>query len=113
MEYDSLSCDMKMPETLTIPITERNQFDGIDRPLRPGDVVQVIRCERDVKLEPYRIYWVYRVHEDAVVGMLFARAVIHQDRIMFALHGGTIISPAEAVVAGTLSSSDHQRSLKR
>jgi hypothetical protein len=113
MKYDRHSCDMKMPETLTIPITERNQFDGIDRPLRPGDLVQVIRCERGVKLEPDRVYWVYHVHEDAMVGMLFARAVMHQSRTMFALHGGVIISPAEAVVAGTLSTSDHQRSLKR
>jgi len=104
---------MKMPETLTIPITERNQFDGIDRPLRPGDVVQVIRCERDVKLEPDQIYWVYHVHEDAMVGMLFARAVMQQDSIMFALHGGTIISPTEAVVGGILSISNHQRSLNR
>jgi hypothetical protein len=104
---------MKMPETLTIPITERNQFDGIDPPLRPGDVARVIRCERDVELQPDRIYWVYHVHEDALVGMLFARAAMHQGRIMFALHGGATISPDEAVVAGILSSSDHQSSLNR
>jgi hypothetical protein len=104
---------MKMPETLTIPITERNQFDGIDPPLRPGDVARVIRCERDVELQPDRIYWVYHVHEDALVGMLFARAAMHQGRIMFALQSGATISPDEAVVAGILSSSDHQSSLNR
>jgi len=104
---------MNMPETLTIPITERNQFDGIDPPLRPGGVAQVIRCERDVELQPDRIYWVYHVHEDALVGMLFARAVMHQGRIVFALHGGTIISPVDAVVAGILGSADHQSSLNR
>ena len=113
MEYDRLSCDMKMPETLTIPITERNQFDGIDPPLRPGDVACVVRCERDVELHQDRIHWLYHVHEEALVGMLFARVVVHQGRIMFALHGGTIISPDDAEVAGILSGSDHQSSLNR
>jgi hypothetical protein len=28
---------MEMRETITIPITERNQFDGIHPPLRAGD----------------------------------------------------------------------------
>ena len=102
-----------MPETLTIPITERNRFDGIDPPLRPGDLAHVARCERDVELRPDRVYWVYHVHEDALVGMLFARAVVRQGRIMFSLHGGTIISPDEIVAAGILSSSDHQSSLNR
>ena len=85
--------NMNMPETLIIQITERNQFDGIDPPLRPGDVAHVIRCQRDVELHPDRIYWVYHLHVDALVEMLFARAVVHQDRIMFALQDGTIISP--------------------
>jgi hypothetical protein len=76
-------------------------------------VVHVIRCERDEEPHPGRIYWVYHVHEDALVGMLFARAVVHQGRIMLALHGGTIISPDDAVVAGILSGSDHQNSLNR
>jgi len=98
---------MNMPETLTIQITERNQFDGIDPPLRPGDVANVVRCERDGELHPGRIYWVYHVHEDALVGMLFGYAVVRQGRIMFLLHGGTIISPDGAVVAGILSGSDH------
>ena len=39
--------------------------------------------------------------------MLFARAIVCDDR-MFALHGGTIISPEDAVAAGVLGSSDHQ-----
>ena len=89
-----------MRETLTIPITERNQFDGVEPPLRPGDVAYVIRCERYEELHPGRIYWVYHVQEDALVGMLFARAVVRQGRIMFVLHGGTTISPDDAVVAG-------------
>jgi hypothetical protein len=38
---------MKMPETLTIPITERNQFDGIDPPLLPGDVAHVMLSSDD------------------------------------------------------------------
>ena len=97
-----------MPETLIIQITERNQFDGIDPPLRPGDVARVVRCERDVELQPDRIYWLYHVHEDAIVGMLFARVVVHQGRSTFALHGGTIISPDDAEVAGILSSSNNQ-----
>ena len=104
---------MKMPETVAIPITERNQFDGIDPPLRPGDLAHVTRCERDVELHPDRVYWVYHVHEDALVGMLFARAAVRHGRIMFALHAGTIISPDDIVVAGILSSSDHQSSLNR
>jgi hypothetical protein len=104
---------MKMRETLTIPITERNQFDGIHPPLRAGEVVHVVRCERDEELHPRRIYWVYHVHEDALVEMLFARVVVHQGRIVFTLHRGTIISPDDAVVAGILSSSDHQNSLNR
>jgi hypothetical protein len=91
---------MKMRGTLTIPITERNQFDGIDPPLRPGGVAHVVRCERDEKLH-------------AFVGMLFARAIMHQGRIMFALHGGTIIAPDNAVVGGILTSSDRQSFLKR
>jgi|SRR5579864_7088653 len=103
---------MKMPETVTIAINERNQFDGIDPPLRPGDLAHVIRCERDEELNPDRVYWVYHRHEDAAVGMLFARSIVHQGRIMFALHGGTIISPDDAVVAGILSGSD-QDSLNR
>ena len=102
-----------MPETLIIQITERNQFDGIDPPLRPGDVARVVRCERDVELQPDRIYWMYHVDKDALVGMLFARVVVHQGRIMFALHGGTIVSPDDAEVAGILSGSDHQSSLNR
>jgi hypothetical protein len=104
---------MNMPEPLTVQITERNQFDGIDPPLQPGDVAHVVRCTRDEELQPGRIYWVYHVHEDALVGMLFARAVVRQGRIMFALHGGTIISPDDAEVAGILSGSDHQNSLNR
>ena len=104
---------MNMREILTIPITERNQFKGIDSPLLPGGVAHVIRCERDVELQPDRIYWVYHAHEDAVVGMLFARATMHQGRIVFVLHGGIIISPDDVVVAGILSSSDHQNSLNR
>ena len=104
---------MKMRGTLTIPITERNQFDGIDPPLRPGGVAHVVRCERDEKLHPDRVYWVYHIHEDAFVGMLFARAIMHQGRIMFALHGGTIIAPDNAVVGGILTSSDRQSFLKR
>jgi hypothetical protein len=104
---------MKMGEILTIPITERNQFDGIDPPLRPGDVAHVVRCERDVELHPDRVYWVYHVHEEALVGMLFARAVMGQGRIVLALHGGTIITPDDVVVAGILSSADHQASLNR
>jgi hypothetical protein len=104
---------MNMPEPLTVQITERNQFDGIDPPLQPGDVAHVVRCARDEELHPGRIYWVYHVHEDALVGMLFARAVVRQGRIMFALHGGTIISPDDAEVAGILSGSDHQNSLNR
>jgi hypothetical protein len=99
--------------TLTIPITERNQFDGVDPPLRPGDVAQVIQCERDVELHPDRVYWVYHRHEDALVGMRFARAVAHDGRIMLALHGGTIISPDDVVIAGILRSSDDQSSLNR
>jgi hypothetical protein len=102
-----------MRETLTIPITERNQFDGVDPPLQPGDVAHVIKCERDEELQPGRIYWVYYAHEDAVVGMLFARAVVRQDRIMLLLHGSIIISPEDADVAGILSGSDHQNSLNR
>jgi hypothetical protein len=114
LEYHCLSDeDMKMPETLTILITERNQFDGIDPPLRPGDVAHVVRRERDEELHPDRIYWVYHIHEDALVEMLFARALVRQGRIMFALHGGNIISPDDAVVAGIFSSSDHQSSLNR
>jgi hypothetical protein len=105
--------NINMRETLTVPITERNQFEGIEPPLRPGDVAHVVRCERDEELHPERVYWVYHVHEDALVEMLFARAVVHQGRIMFALHGGTIISPDDAVVAGILGSSDHQNSLNR
>jgi hypothetical protein len=66
-----------------------------------------------VELHSDRVYWVYHVHEDALVGMLFARAVVRQGRIMFALHAGTIISPDDIVVAGILSSSDHQSSLNR
>jgi hypothetical protein len=104
---------MNTPETLTIQITERNQFDGIDPPLRPGDVAHVVRSAPNEELHPGRIYWVYHAHEDAVVGMLFARAVIRQGRIMFALHGSTIISPDDAEVAGILSGSDHQSSLNR
>ena len=104
---------MNTPETLTIQITERNQFDGIDPPLRPGDVACVVRCERDVELHLERVFWVYHVHEDAIVGMLFARVVVHQGRIMFALHGGAIISTDDAEVAGILSGSDHQSSLNR
>jgi len=103
---------MKMRETLTIPITERNQFDGIDPPLQPGGVAHVVRCERDEELHPDRVYWVYHIHEDALVGMLFARAIMHQGRIMFALLGGTIIAPENAVVGGILTSSDRQSSLK-
>ena len=102
-----------MRDTITIPITERNQFDGIHPPLRAGDAAHVVRCERDEELHPHRIYWVYHVHEDALVEMLFARVVVHQGRIMFALHGGTIISPNDAEVAGILSGSDHQSSLNR
>jgi hypothetical protein len=34
--------------------------------------------------------------------MLFARAVVHQGRIVFALHRGTIISPEDAVPASTV-----------
>jgi hypothetical protein len=45
--------------------------------------------------------------------MLFARAIMHQGRIMFALHGGTIIAPDNAVVGGILTSSDRQSFLKR
>ena len=55
----------------------------------------------------------YHVHEDALVEMLFARAVVQEGRIMFTLHGGTIVSPDDAVVAGILSRSDHQNSLNR
>ena len=55
----------------------------------------------------------YHVHEDALVEMLFARVVVHQGRIVLALHRGTIISPDDAVVAGILSRSDHQNSLNR
>jgi hypothetical protein len=102
-----------MRETLTIPITERNQFDGTRPPLRAGDLAHVIRCERDEELHPDRIYWVYHVHEDALVEMLFARGVADHGRIVFALHRGTIISPDDAVVAGILSSSDRQSSLNR
>ena len=36
-----------MRDTITIPITERNQFDGIHPPLRAGDAAHVVRCERD------------------------------------------------------------------
>jgi hypothetical protein len=99
---------MKMLEILTIPITERNQFSGLDSPLLPGGVAHVIRCERDVELQPDRIYWVYQLNEDALVGMLFARATMHQGRIVFVLHGGIIVSPDDAVVAGILSSSGHK-----
>ena len=102
-----------MRETLTIRITERNQFDGARPPLRAGDVAHVVRCERDEELHADRIYWVYHVHEDALVEMLFARVVADQGRIVFALHRGTIISPDDVVVAGILSSSDHQNSLNR
>ena len=108
-EYEIIS----MAETLTIPITERSQFDGIDPPLRLGDVAHVVRCERDEELHAGRIYWLYHGHEEALVGMLFARAVVHEGRIMFLLHGGIIISPDDADVAGILSSSDHQNSLNR
>ena len=66
-----------------------------------------------MELHSDRVYWVYHVHEDALVGMLFARAAVRQGRIMFALHAGTIISPDDIVVAGILSSSDHQSSLNR
>jgi hypothetical protein len=104
---------MKMRETLSIPITERNQFDGANPPLRPGGVARVVRCERDEELYPDRVYWVYHRHEDALVGMLFARAIVLQGRVMFALHGGTIISSDDAVVAGILSRSADQDSLKR
>ena len=97
---------IKMQEILTIPIAERNQLNAVDPPLRPGDVAHVARCERNVELHQDRIYWVYRIHEDALVGMLFARAVARQGRIMFALHGGTIVSPDDVVVAGILSSVD-------
>jgi hypothetical protein len=45
--------------------------------------------------------------------MLFARAVMRQGRIMFALHAGTIISPDAVVIGGILSSSNHQSSLNR
>jgi hypothetical protein len=45
--------------------------------------------------------------------MLFARAIVLQGRVMFALHGGTIISSDDAVVAGILSRSADQDSLKR
>jgi hypothetical protein len=31
-------------------------------------VAQVTRCERDVELHLDRIYWLYRVHEDALIG---------------------------------------------
>ena len=100
-----------MRETITIPITER--FDGIHPPLRVGDVAHVVRCERDEELHPDRIYWVYRVHEDALVEMLFARVVAYQGRIVLALHRGTIISPDDAVVAGILNGSDCHDSLNR
>ena len=76
-------------------------------------MAHVVRCERNEELHPDQVYWVYHIHEDALVGMLFARAVMRQGRIMLALHGGTIISPDDAVVAGILTSSDHQSSLNR
>jgi hypothetical protein len=85
------------------PNYRTNQLDGVDPPLRPGDVAHVARCQRDVELRRDRIYWVYRIHEDALVEMLFARAVVHQSRITFAMHGGTIVSPDDVVVAGILS----------
>lgn len=93
-----------MSETIFIPITERNEFDAVDPPLRPGDVADIARCERDVELHLDRIYWVYHIHEDALVGMLFARAIERQGRIVLALHGGTIVSRDDVVVAGILSS---------
>ena len=65
------------------------------------------------ELHPHRIYWVYHVHEDALVEMLFARVVVHQGRIVLALHRGTIISPDDAVVAGILNGSDCHDSLNR
>jgi hypothetical protein len=102
-----------MREILTIPITERNQFDGTRPPLRAGDVAHVVKCERDEELHPDRVYWVYHVHENALVEMLFARVVAYQGRIVLALHRGTIISPDEAVVAGILNGFDHQSSLNR
>ena len=66
-----------------------------------------------VELHPDRIYWVYHVDEEALVGMFFALAVVRQGQIMFALHGGTVVSPNDAVIAGILRSSDHQSSLNR
>lgn len=102
-----------MRDTVIVPITQYNHFDGVDPPLRAGDVAHVIRCERDVELLPDQVYWMYHRHEDALVGMRFARAVVRNGRIMFALHGGSIISPDDAVIAGILRSSDDQSSLNR
>jgi hypothetical protein len=97
---------INMQEILIIPITERNQLDAVDPPLRPGDVAHVARCERDKELQPDQIYWVYRIHEDALVGMLFARAVVRQGRNVLALHGGAFVSPDDVVVGGILNSLD-------
>src|SRR6516165_8097660 len=58
----------------------------------------------------------YRNRQPMSISLILGRGKcpqVHECRIMFALHGGTIISPDDAEVAGILSGSDHQSSLNR